>query len=402
MIRFVKWLKLLKSLKCPHFLRKCCSVLRCCVSYRKRWHVLKWLHFVINVFLCEFCKNSFHHLDIHFTSFPCHHHHHHRCYSLSTVADSTDRSIVEDYQLLWGWHRHQDFLNRIMIDHERNIVFTADRGGVILSWNLEDGTPLHCFASSKARHDTLIAPKISVFLSWTNLLVEFFQLCTFTFSIGFISWGALSEKFNPFDRTSTIFQFNLSADLVSISVIHFIWISSVAVIWIFLVLFVMGYKLKYATSWKGQCAQKILGTVTWGCTTIGFIPLLRNLLRCFSCSKEDLDILWMVQECADGIHILYMILTVIPLCLYVPLAFRFSYLEGDIGQCDVYSWISWKGDQPDTKRVHSCSQRSNDLAPVEKSVKVVMVATSVFLGGSAGTSGSSENSSVSSECEWKT
>eukprot|EP01083_Nonionella_stella_P129839 393996_1 len=297
-----------------------------------------------------------------------------RCYSLSNA--NTNHGTQEDYQLIWGYHRHEDFLNRILIDNHNHVVYTADRGGVILSWDLDTGKPLTCFAGKRARHVTLIDPKISVFLSWTDLLVEFFQLCTFTFSISFIDWGALSDKYNPFDWTSTVFQFDISFDTKDFA---FVWLLSVLIVWLFVILFACSYKFKYSITTMGKASQKTLAILTWCLTTIGFIPLLRNFLRTFTCHPNDLSNLLMIPSCHDALHITYMAITVITLMVYVPLCYRFAYLDGDINQCDMYSWISWKGDQPDTRRIHSCSQRSNDLSPVEKTVKVIMVATAVFL-----------------------
>ena len=255
-------------------------------------------------------------------------------------------------------------------------MYTADRGGVILSWDLRTGQPLRCFADAKARHAALVAPKIQVWLAWCNLLVEFAQLCTFTFSLNLLDWGAVSAKYSPFDWSSSALQLNVTVDTGRVALV---WLLSLFVVWLFVALFAGSYKLKYATSTAGRAAQRALSMLTWACTTIAFIPLLRVLLRTFTCNAQDLANLLLVPSCGDALHILYMALTAATLVVYVPLCYRFAFLEGAIELCDVYSWRRWGGDQPDTRRVHSCSQRSHDLAPVEKTVKVVMVAASVFL-----------------------
>ena len=41
--------------------------------------------------------------------------------------------IQQNYKLIWALQRHQDYLNKIIIDNHNQLVFTADRNGLVIS-----------------------------------------------------------------------------------------------------------------------------------------------------------------------------------------------------------------------------------------------------------------------------
>eukprot|EP01083_Nonionella_stella_P147844 467083_1 len=141
-----------------------------------------------------------------------------------------------NYRLIWAFQRHEDYLNKILIDNHNDFVFTADRCGLVISWNIRNGKPVHCFGNEESAANTITQPKKDVLSAWLSLVIEFFQLCTFTFSIDMIDWGEPSATYNPFDLTSTVFQFTIDSSQLNIKV-PFVWIFAVVFVWIFIVSF---------------------------------------------------------------------------------------------------------------------------------------------------------------------
>ena len=145
--------------------------------------------------------------------------------------------------------------------------------------------------------------------------------------------------------------------------------------------FCIQYKLKWGVSKFSARLRSITATIIWIATTIAFIPLLRILLRSFTCKQEDLsNFLFVPKKCYSEsyLHLIYMVITGFTAAIYIILSFRFAPLDGDIESCDVYSWLRWRRD-PDTRKQHNGSVRTADLAFIDHIIKVVMVAVAVYL-----------------------
>eukprot|EP01084_Bolivina_argentea_P052552 96532_1 len=300
--------------------------------------------------------------------------------------------MQNNYKLIWAYQRHEDYLNRIIIDNINQIVFTADRCGLVISWNINNGKALQCFGNKECTNNTILQPKKDIFSGWISLIIEFFQLCTFTFSIDMIDWGESNATYNPFDLTSTLFQFQFDTSALNLNInlssynfnydISFIWIGVILFLWIFIFSFCIQYKLKWGVSKFSAKCRSITATLIWIATTIAFIPIFRILLRSFTCNPIDLQNFLIVPKACymnSNLHLIYITITAITLLIFLILSYRFARLEGDISCCDVYSWKKWTGDDPDTRRVHSGSIRTADLAFIDHSIKIIMVLVSVYL-----------------------
>ena len=291
--------------------------------------------------------------------------------------------------LKWAYQRHEGYLNRIICGKKqfKNLAFSGDRNGIVLGWDLPSGDAMKCYGNEESRDTTIKSPKSEVRMEIITMLIQFMQLATFTFSIG-INWGEFNEKYNPFEITANVFQFDISQYRGNLKWVNwfynnisipFEWFISVLCVISFMVLFCISYKFKYMGE-KGERFKKLLSFFCWLSMGVGFVPIMRNLFKIFVCHNITEYLTNGDKDCySSPAHWIYVIISCLVLIMYVPTAYRIEARSGDLEQINNYYWVKWSKDYPEQRRVHFGSPRTNDLASIDKSIVILMIVVSVFL-----------------------
>ncbi len=292
--------------------------------------------------------------------------------------------------LKWAYQRHEGYLNRVLCGQQQfnNMVFSADRNGVILGWDMNNGQCIKCYGSSDSEATTIKHPKKDVRIEFITMIIQFMQLATFAFSID-INWGEFNDKYNPFSLSANLFQFDISKYSSNIGWINwfynnisipFEWLISVLCVVIFTILFCVSYKFKYMTDKKVNKFKSILSFFCWITMGVGFVPILRNIFKIFVCNNIKSYLMNGSDDCWTSVtHWIYICISIIVLIVYLPTAYRIEARSGDLEQINSYYWIKWSKDYPEQRRVHFASLRTNSLAAIDKSIVIIMIAVSVFL-----------------------
>eukprot|EP01084_Bolivina_argentea_P061373 112152_1 len=318
-----------------------------------------------------------------------------RCYKLMSnkIGYTFRRYDINNnlkISLKWAYQRHEGYLNRILCakQHFNNIVFSADRNGIILGWDMKSGKCIKCFGDNNSETTMITDPKKEVRMEFITMIIQFMQLSTFAFSVD-INWGQFNDKYNPFLLSANLFQFDISKYSSDMSWINwfynnisvpFEWIISVLCVVIFTVLFSVSYKFKYMTDKTVNRFKSILSFFCWITMGVGFVPILRNIFKIFTCNNMKPYLMNGENDCWTSVtHWIYICISIMVLIVYLPTAYRIEARSGDLEQINAYYWIKWSKDYPEQRRVHFASLRTNSLAAIDKSIVIIMIAVSVFL-----------------------
>eukprot|EP01083_Nonionella_stella_P167817 565011_1 len=114
-----------------------------------------------------------------------------RCYKFfsNQIQYPVDRNHIKNplnVSLQWAYQRHEGYLNRIMCGKKqyRNIVFSGERNGIVLGWDLDNnGECVYCFGSEEQYESTIKGPKSEVRAEIITMIVQFMQLATSVFLV---------------------------------------------------------------------------------------------------------------------------------------------------------------------------------------------------------------------------
>lgn len=81
-------------------------------------------------------------------------------------------------------------------------------------------------------------------------------------------------------------------------------------------------------------------------------------------------------------QIIMMILAIPLLSGFIPLSLRFTYVNGSLSRVAVYFWKKWSMDNPDTRKIHILSCRSNAFNKSFLVINFISTACTVFLSSS--------------------
>lgn len=288
-----------------------------------------------------------------------------RCYEI--MSDKTMEIAQSNVNnplragLKWAYQRHAAPIHHILCGKKRfkHMLFTADKNGIILGWNVESGQCLACFGSKQSRNKMIKNPKYSVRFEFIFLIIQFLQLMAFTFMMDEIEWGAFNKMYNPLDIISDFILFDVGNYTKHLFDNLFVeWLICLFLFGIFFILhYISVQNVDYGTKRKEEIFMRTLSIFNWWTMKAGFIPILRTFLKVFVCD----NMIIYVDDCWSSEHWIYILLSIIMLAIVISIHFK------QIQQ-----------NQREIKRVHLASLRQNGLIILHQSAIIIMVIVSVF------------------------
>eukprot|EP00727_Mastigamoeba_balamuthi_P014156 m51a1_g9363 putative rac1 protein (1067) ;mRNA; f:169740-175413 len=299
------------------------------------------------------------------------------------VGAGKDRTVrvwdVNSGDIVWEYDGHDDYVNRALISGDS--AFTAGRDATVRKWALKSGKLQRVFAGPFKRVSGEWGPTLEVVVGLVTMLVEWVQLCALAFSTA-VPWN----RYHPAASAFPPFQLNFLRWISEGAMSCWLPFAIVcAAMVLYCLLFALAPSIKNAGA---DTYTKILGwpfTIffCWAMTTVVFIPAISTVVSVFHCYGDYLPSSNDEIPCWRRSHWGMVVVALVVLASYLPLALRLSHVDGLLTRAAIYFWKDWSQDTPDLRKLSSMSRDNTKtnrfLMAIEcgKAIATVMLFKSV-------------------------